>query len=76
MASALTSETVTVRAMEGDTLDLICWRHYGATAPVDTVLAANPGLAALGVIIPMGTVITLPAITTVSTTSTTEVSLW
>ncbi|MGO2154596.1 MAG: tail protein X [Serratia proteamaculans] len=35
-----------VRAMQGDTLDLLCQRHYGTTQGVtEVVLAANPGIA-------------------------------
>jgi len=46
---------------EGDTVDLVCYRHYGYTAVItETVLAANPGLAALGPILPTGTEFTLP----------------
>ena len=33
-----------VLARQGDTLDLICWRHYGDTRDVASVLAANPTL--------------------------------
>ena len=50
-----------VRAQQGDTVDAICWRHYGRTAGVvEQVLDANPGLADLGPVIPNGTLITLP----------------
>lgn len=46
---------------EGDTVDLVCYRHYGNTVgKVEAVLAANPGLAALGPILPKGTEFTLP----------------
>lgn len=55
----------TVRAAQGDTLDLICWRHYGRTAGVvEQVLEANPGLARLGPILPHGTLVQLPEIAT------------
>lgn len=50
-----------VRAMQGDTIDAICQRHYGRTAAVtEQVLAANPGLAELGPILPQGTLLELP----------------
>ena len=50
-----------LRAQQGDTVDAICWRHYGRTAGVvEQVLDANPGLADLGPVIPNGTLITLP----------------
>lgn len=51
-----------VRTIQGDTVDLICWRHYGRTAGItEQVLEANPGLADLGADLPIGTVIVLPA---------------
>ncbi len=51
----------TVIANQGDTVDAICWRYYGRTAGVtEAVLAANPGLADLGPVIPHGTAVTLP----------------
>ena len=50
-----------LRAQQGDTVDAICWRHYGRTAGVvEQVLDANPGLADLGPVIPHGTLIQLP----------------
>lgn len=52
-----------VFAMQGDTLDVICMRYYGRTAGVvETVLAANPGLAELGVVLPHGTAVELPEV--------------
>lgn len=52
-----------VFSVQGDTVDLLCSRHYGYTANVtEKVLAANPGLAALGVQLPVGTQVKLPAI--------------
>lgn len=51
-------------AASGDTLDYICWRHYGSTGNqvVETVLAANPGLADRGPALPAGTEVRLPEI--------------
>jgi len=50
-----------LRAQQGDTVDAICWRHYGRTAGVvEQVLDANPGLADLGPVIPLGTQVQLP----------------
>ncbi|AVX11504.1 tail protein X [Stutzerimonas stutzeri] len=50
-----------LRAQQGDTVDAICWRHYGRTAGVvEQVLDANPGLADLGPVIPHGTLVLLP----------------
>lgn len=31
---------------DGDVLDWICWKHYGTTAVIETVLKANPTLTA------------------------------
>lgn len=46
---------------QGETVDLACWTFYGRTRDVtEAVLAANPGLAAKGPILPMGTVILMP----------------
>lgn len=54
-----------VIAAQGDTLDALCFRHYGRTQTVvESVLAANPGLAEWGVILPQGTGIELPAMST------------
>ena len=54
---------MTYTAIEGDVLDAICWRQYGRQAgAVEAVLAANPGLADLGPVLPLGTVIELPVI--------------
>jgi phage tail protein X len=65
----------TVRAAQGDTLDAICWRHYGRTAGVvEQVIDANPGLAELGPILPHGTAVQLPDITTQQQRKT--VQLW
>lgn len=49
---------------DGDTVDFIAWKYYGSTSNqvVETVLAANRGLADYGPILPAGVVITLPEI--------------
>lgn len=53
----------TVRANQGDTVDVICWRHYGRTAGVtEAVLEANPGIAVHVPYLPMGLEISLPDI--------------
>jgi len=49
-----------VRSQQGDTLDRLAWRHLGATAGVvEATLLANPALADLGPVLPLGTVIEL-----------------
>lgn len=64
-----------VIAQQGDTLDLVCHRHLGRTDIVETVLSANPGLAKLGAVLPMGTAIVLPDSTPAQTTKK-LVQLW
>ena len=50
-----------VRALQDDTLDLLCWRHLGTTAGVvETALALNPGIASIGALLPAGHLVTLP----------------
>jgi phage tail protein X len=67
-----------VRAQQSDTLDALCWRHYGRTASVvEAVLAANPGLADLGAILPHGTAVELPDLPASAQAATnTLVQLW
>lgn len=63
MAGATTGaiiDATTVRAHQGDTIDLIALRHYGDTTMVEAILAANPGLARLGTVLPQGTEVHLP----------------
>ncbi len=48
------------RANEGDMIDAICYAHYGAEDMVERVYDANPNLAILGPILPLGTIIYLP----------------
>ena len=54
--------TLNVRARQHDTLDLLCQRHLGRTAGhVEATLGANPGLARIGPVLPMGHPVTLVA---------------
>lgn len=62
-----------VRAFQGDTIDLIAHRHYGDTSMVEAIFEANPRLADLGVILPQGTLISLPQRTHETTTG---ITLW
>ncbi|WLI76943.1 tail protein X [Kosakonia sp. H02] len=60
---------------QGDTLDVLCLRYYGRTqGVVETVLAANPGLAELGVVLPHGTQVNLPEVPVQAAQET--VNLW
>ncbi len=52
---------ITVRAQQNDTVDALCWRHYGRTAGVtEAVLDANPGLADYGPTLPQGLAVQMP----------------
>ncbi|EKP1129210.1 tail protein X [Klebsiella michiganensis] len=63
-----------VQALQGDTVDLLCQRHYGTTQGVtEKVLAANKALAGQ-IFLDAGQVVELPEI---SSTATQEiVQLW
>ncbi|PZP65760.1 MAG: phage tail protein [Delftia acidovorans] len=61
---------------QGQTVDLACKDYYGRTAEVtESVMAANPGIAAYGAILPMGTKIVMPDIAKKKTAPTLP-SLW
>ena len=49
-------------AGEGISVDLLIWREYRRPMPglIEAVLDSNPGLAALGPILPVGTLVKLP----------------
>lgn len=50
-----------VYANQHDTLDALLWRHAGRTAAlVEATLAANPGLADRGTVLPHGTAVDIP----------------
>lgn len=64
-----------VRSVQGDTIDLICYRYYGRTAGVtEQVIEANPQLVNIGAVLPNGTEIELPEQT--ATPKKTMISLW
>ncbi|HFY0662745.1 TPA: tail protein X [Escherichia coli] len=64
-----------VRAYQNDTVDALCWRHYGRTqGATEQVLQANPGLAEYGPFLPHGLQVELPDIATTTTVQT--VQLW
>lgn len=68
-----------VRAHQGDTLDSLCWRHLGTSAAVEAALELNPGLAALGPVLPNGHPVTLPdqsPLAAQSTQTTPLLQLW
>ena len=46
---------------DGDTPDLIAWREWGDRPQgAEDLLAANPGLAARGPLLPAGVTVTIP----------------
>lgn len=74
---ATATSTISVRANQVDTLDALLYRHLGTTAGgvVEAALQLNPGLAALGPVLPVGTLVTLPPINTSATTAQ-SINLW
>ncbi|WHP66873.1 tail protein X [Phaeobacter inhibens] len=60
----MADSAVFYRSKEGETADEIVWQHYGnrIAGALEIVLEANPGLAALGPVLPLGTRIRLPEI--------------
>lgn len=70
-------ETITVKA-EGTTLDLLLWRRYGVRGQglLEETYALNPGLAARGPELPLGTVVTLPALPVAAATAAPVVTLF
>lgn len=70
--------TRTATALQGETVDEVCWRVLGYTRTVvEQVLDLNPGLATLGPRLPAGTPIILPDASPSAATQTLEtVSLW
>jgi phage tail protein X len=64
---------VKYQTKEGDVLDWICWKHYGTTAVLEQVLAANPGVTDYE--LPAGIEIKLPYISSVKSKSK-EIRLW
>lgn len=62
------------RCKDGELLDEICLHYYGqASGAVEQVLAANPGLASLGPILPLGTKLALPEL---DISDDAQVNLW
>ena len=58
-----------VAAHQDEALDSLVWRATGKCAgALETVLAANPGLAAMGEALPEGAVVLIPAAATAPVT--------
>ncbi|WDD95941.1 tail protein X [Burkholderia sp. FERM BP-3421] len=50
-----------IRSQQGDTVDAMCWRHYGRTrGMVEAVLEHNTGLADHGPMLPIGVAVDMP----------------
>ncbi|HIC8942068.1 TPA: tail protein X [Klebsiella aerogenes] len=63
-----------VKALQGDTVDLLCQRHYGTTQGMtEIVIAANKALAGQ-IFLDAGQVVELPEISIAATEET--VQLW
>ncbi|CAI1614095.1 tail protein X [Serratia entomophila] len=64
-----------IYALQGDTVDAICWRYYGRTqGVVEQVYSLNEGLADAGAILPHGQPVKLPDVTAAPQRET--VNLW
>lgn len=62
---------------QGEMLDQICARRYGTEhGTTEDVLAANPGLAALGPLLPPALAIALPDVPKPSKRAAPPVNLW
>ena len=69
--------TLTLTAKQGDTLDALLWREAGlGPAAIGTVLDANPGIADLGTILPLGTRVAVPTDTATGKQTRQLVQLW
>lgn len=65
-----------VTTQQGDTVDLLCWRHRRQTrGVVEATLELNPGLADYGPILPHGLVVEIPDAPTAQP-KTTLINLW
>lgn len=61
---------------DGDTVDAICWNHYGQTVSVtERVLTENRHLAKYGAVLPAGVKIVLPTIESKSVNNK-KIKLW
>lgn len=67
----------TVTAIQGDTVDSLCWRHLGSSDAVEATLELNPGLAAIGPVLPIGQAVILPEESAEPAAKTTQlIQLW
>ena len=67
----------TVMTRDGDTVDRLAIAAYGRTdGTTEALLAANPGLSALGAVLPAGITVTLPVVAATTRSTQTAVRLW
>lgn len=74
----MATQSITVES-DGFTVDMLIWRRYRRPMPglLEQTLDINPGLAGLGPILPVGTVVLLPIVQTRDIVQSVEViSLW
>lgn len=68
--------TKTHISVMGDTVDLVAWKVVGRTRDLtEAILEANPGLAGLGPLLPIGTKVVVPDVAEEATAPAT-VNLW
>lgn len=72
------ADTVTATALQGETLDALCWRVLGQTAGgvVEQALRLNRDLADAGAFLAEGQAVILPAQTTPAAATLDIVQLW
>lgn len=71
------AETFTATALQGETLDALCWRALGQTSGVvEQALELNRDLADAGAVLAEGQVIVLPLILTPTVATREMVQLW
>ena len=70
--------TTIATTLQGDTIDLVCWRELGTTTGgvVEQVLALNQNLSDLGPVLPPMTDVILPIITAAKPATIETVQLW
>lgn len=67
----------TVRSLQGESVDALCWRVYARTeGVVELVLEANPGLARLGPVLPENTPVACPPPEEAPPATDTTLKLW
>ena len=65
-----------ITTKDGDMIDALAYRHYGAEGHLPAVLEANPHLAQYGPVLPAGVVISFPEIAAPSAPTRATIRLW